>query len=51
MGRPRISWSDDMVEDVRRMDVRDLLRWQQIGDIGEDWCWKPGILGCSAKEE
>ena len=28
------------------------LRWQLLGDVGEDWCWKPGlILDCSADQE
>ena len=27
-------------------------RWQWIGDVGGNYCWKSGItLGCSANEE
>lgn len=39
-----------VLKDLRRVDVSVTLRWQQIGDIGKDGCWKPGLICCSSKE-
>ena len=48
--RPWIRWLDDVLEDLRRMDVKHLREW--TGGIGEDCFWKPGFtLGCNAKEK
>lgn len=43
---------DGMLEDLRRLDAEGLLRWQQIRDIAEDWCWRTRLtLSCSAEVE
>ena len=43
---------DDLLEDLRRKDVRGYAEVLTDRGLGEDWSWKPGLrLGCSAKDE
>jgi hypothetical protein len=52
IGKPKMRWEDDVLEDVRSMNVRNLKKVAQNRDSWKRWLSEPEpYIGCSALEE
>jgi hypothetical protein len=49
IGRPKTRWEDDVLEDIKSMNVRNWKKVAQKKTVGRKWLSKPEpCTGCSA---
>ena len=52
IGRPKTRWENDVLEDIRNMNVRNWKKWHRIETAGKKPLSKPEpYIGCSALQE
>jgi hypothetical protein len=52
IGRPKTRWEDNVLEDIKSMNIRNWRKWHGIEIVGRQWLSKPEpCIGCSALQE
>ena len=48
-GRPKIRWEDDVLEDIKSINISFGRKWHRIEIVGRKWLSKPEpYIGCGA---